>query len=85
MYQCIGQSKSSLKLPKKRTCRKKSSEDGIKCLFKGLSILWRDSMGICQPQPLNIPELKTCLQEHKLKKSDRKNELVERIERHMHK
>ena len=82
VYQRIGQSKSSLKLPKKR--RKKSSEDGIKfqkvCRSFG-EIQW----GSVNLNLLKVPELNIYLQEHKLKKSGKKHELVERIERHMHK
>ena len=82
VYQRIGQSKSSLKLPKKR--RKKSSEDGIKfqkvCRSFG-EIQW----GSVNLNLLKVPELKIYFQEHKLKKSGKKHELVERIERHMHK
>ena len=42
-------------------------------------------MGICQPQPSEGIRIKTYLQEHKLRKSGKKHELVECIERHMHK
>ena len=82
VYQRIGQSKSSLKLPKKR--RKKSSDDGIKCQKVRRSfgeIQW----GSVNLNLLIVPELKTYLHEHKLKKSGKKPALVERIERHMHK
>ena len=79
MYQRIGQSKSSLKLPKKR--RKKSSEDGIKCQ-KVCQSFGEIQWGSVNLNLLKVPELKTYLQEHKLKKSGKKHELVERIERH---
>ena len=82
VYQCIGQSKSSLKLPKKS--RKKSSEDEIKyqkvCRSFG-EIQW----GSVDLNLLKVPELKSYLQEHKLKKSGKKHELVQCIERHLHK
>ena len=64
--QRIGQSKSSLQLPKKR--KKKSSDNGMKC--KKVCQSFEDiQWGSVDLNLLKIAELETYLQEHKLKKS----------------